>query len=273
MGAPSASAGAPDAGALLDRLRGRRRRLAQAIGRADLHVHTSWSDGSQDPEAIVRAAAGRVDVVAVTDHDEIRGAVRARDFARTHPELGVEVVVGAEVSTLNGHLLGLYLEAPVPPHRPALETIARIHDQGGLAVAAHPFHPYRGGARGHRTLATLLPDLPVDAIEIVNNAGVWSWLYNAWAAARNVEWLFPVTGGSDAHDVWYLGSAVTRFPGRDAHALRRGLLAGRTRAQVDWCWSADKLPRHLHLQFRSLVRFLALGYRRRRLALQLSRGG
>jgi hypothetical protein len=106
----------------------------------------------------------------------------------------------------------------------------------------------------------------VDAIEVVNNAGVWSWLYNAWAAARNVEWLFPVTAGSDAHDVWYLGSAVTRFAGRDAQALRRALLAGRTRAQVDWRWSADKLPRHVHLQLRSLVRFLALGYRRRRLA-------
>jgi predicted metal-dependent phosphoesterase TrpH len=267
MDARSASAGAPHVGALLlTRLRGRGRRLTQAAGRADLHVHSSWSDGAQDPEAIVRAAAGRVDLVAITDHDEIRGALRARDFARAHPGLGVEVVVGAEISTLNGHLLGLYLEAPVPPNRPAVETIARIHDQGGLAVAAHPFHPYRGGARGHRTLATLLPDVRVDAIEVVNNAGVWSWLYNAWAAARNVEWGFPVTAGSDAHDVWYLGSAVTRFPGRDHQALRRALLAGRTRGQVDWRWSADKLPRHVHLQLRSLVRFLALGYRRRRLA-------
>ena len=240
--------------------------LAGAAGRADLHVHSSWSDGAQEPETIVRAAAGRVDGVAITDHDEIQGALRARAFARAHPELRVEVVVGAEISTLNGHLLGLYLEAPVEPGRPAAETIARVHGQGGLAVAAHPFHPYRGGARGHRTLASLLPDLPVDAIEVVNNAGVWSWLYNAWAATRNVEWLFPVTAGSDAHDVWYLGSAVTRFPGRDAQALRRALLAGRTRAQVDWRWSADKLPRHLHLQLKSLVRFLALGHRRRRLA-------
>src|SRR5262245_52770192 len=52
--------------------------LAATLGRADLHVHSNWSDGAQSPEAIVRAAAGRVDVVAVTDHDEIRGALRAR---------------------------------------------------------------------------------------------------------------------------------------------------------------------------------------------------
>jgi predicted metal-dependent phosphoesterase TrpH len=235
MGARSAAAGAPDVGALLlDRLRGRRRHLSRSAGRADL--------------------------VAITDHDEIRGALRARDYARAHRGLGVEVVVGAEISTLNGHLLGLDLEAPVPPSRPAAETIERIHDQGGLAVAAHPFHPYRGGARGHRTLAALLPDLPVDAIEVVSNAGVWSWLYNAWAAARNVEWLFPVTAGSDAHDVWYLGSAVTRFPGRDAQVLRRALLAGR--------WTGAGRPTSCRVtSIRGLVRFLALGYRRRRLAI------
>src|ERR671916_3891 len=72
------------------------RRLAPGLawGRADLHVHSWWSDGGQSPEAIVRAASGRVDVVAITDHDELRGALLARDFSREHPELGVEVIVG-----------------------------------------------------------------------------------------------------------------------------------------------------------------------------------
>jgi hypothetical protein len=50
--------------------------------------------------------------------------------------------------------------------------------------------------------------------------------------------MLPVTAGSDAHDVWYLGSAVTRFPGRDGHALRAAVAAGRTRAQVAWSWTA-----------------------------------
>jgi predicted metal-dependent phosphoesterase TrpH len=68
-------------------------------------VHSHWSDGAQSPERIVRAAAGRLDVVALTDHDEIRGAVRARDFVADHPELGVDVVVGEEISTLNGYLI------------------------------------------------------------------------------------------------------------------------------------------------------------------------
>jgi hypothetical protein len=241
-------------------------RVASMTGSADLHVHSLWSDGAQRPDAIVRAAAGRVHVVAITDHDEIRGAQAARTYAIDHPYLGVDVVVGEEISTLNGHLLGLYLSERVPPDLPARETIELIHDQGGLAVAAHPFHPLRGTARGHLTVGQLIPDLPLDAIEVVNNAGVFSWLYDAWAALRNVEWALPVTAGSDAHDVWYLGSAVTRFAGHSAADLRLALETGRTRAHVSWSWSADKLPRHLRIQTRSLIRFLMLRGQRRRLA-------
>ena len=144
-----------------------------ASGRADLHVHSYCSDGAQSPEAIVRAAAGRLDVIALTDHDDIHGALRARDFALRHPELGVDVVVGEEVSSLNGHVIGLWLQERVPAGLPALQTIDLIHAQGGLAVAAHPFHPLRGAARGHRSVGALAGDLPLDALEVVNNAGVF----------------------------------------------------------------------------------------------------
>jgi predicted metal-dependent phosphoesterase TrpH len=242
------------------------RRATLAMGRADLHVHSTWSDGAQCPDTIVRAATGRVQVLAITDHDEIQGAREARVFARDHRELGVDVVVGEEISTLNGHLLGLYLEERVPPRLPALETIELIHAQGGLAVAAHPFHPIRGTVRGHRTIAELVPDLPLDALEIVNNAGVFSWFYDAWAAMRNVDWALPVTGGSDAHDVWYVGNAVTRFAGHDAADLRRALVSGLTRAHRDWSWTVDKLPRHVRLQTRSVIRFLKLCRQRKHVA-------
>src|SRR4029450_10551158 len=96
--------------------------------------------------------------------------LRARDWALARPELGVDVVVGEEISTLNGHLLGLFLEELVPPGLTALETIARIHDQGGLAVAAHPFHPLRGVDRGQYSVGRLIPDLPLDASEGAHNA-------------------------------------------------------------------------------------------------------
>ena len=225
-------------------------------GRADLHVHTLWSDGAQRPEEVVAVASERVDVVAITDHDEIRGALRARDWAREHPELGVDVVVGEEISTLNGHLLGLFLEECIPPGLSALDTIGEIHAQGGLAVAAHPFHPIRGVSRGHVSIGRMIRDLPLDAIEAVNNAGVFSAPYNAWAALRNLELMLPVTGGNDAHDVWYVGSGVTRFEGRDAESLRRALLAGRTRAHGEWTWTVGKLPYHLAFQLRAAYKFL-----------------
>jgi hypothetical protein len=240
----------------------RRRLRPLGWGRADLHTHTLWSDGAQSPEAVVRAAARHLDVVAITDHDVIGGGLAARDYAREHPELGIDVVVGEEISTRSGHLIGLYLRERVPANLSAAEALQLVHEQGGLGVIAHPFHPYRGRARRHPALIELLPDLPVDGIEIVNNAGMWSWLYDALAALRNVEWHLPVTGGSDAHDVWYLGSGVTRFEGRDAIALRRALVTGRTRAHRAWAWTAGKVPRHLGLQLRSLARFLALRYRR-----------
>jgi predicted metal-dependent phosphoesterase TrpH len=231
----------------------------RVLGRADLHVHSLCSDGAQSPESIVIAAARRrLDVIALTDHDDIRGALRARDAAAAQPTLGVDVVVGEEISTLNGHLLGLFLAERVPPGLSAWRTIELIHAQGGLAVAAHPFHPLRGAARGHRSLGAMVPELPLDGLEVVNNAGVFSRLYDAWAALRNVEWMLPVTGGSDAHDVWYLGSGVTRFPGRTAAELRAALESGRTRAHVAWSWTAAKMPRHLRLQIRSLIRFLVL---------------
>src|SRR5262245_32656349 len=130
-----------------------------SLGRADLHVHSWWSDGAQSPEDTVREAAGRVDVLAITDHDETAGALQAREFAREHPDLGVDVVVGEEVSTLNGHLLALYLEERIPAGLSAAETIELVHAQGGLAVAAHPFHPIRYRRSGRPSLASLIPEL------------------------------------------------------------------------------------------------------------------
>src|SRR5207249_4484038 len=139
-----------------------RRDRAVPAGRADLHVHSIWSDGAQARAAIVRAAAGRVDVLAITDHDEIRGALEAREFARAHSELGIDVVIGEEVSTLNGHVLALWIEERVPPGLSAERTLALIHDHGGLAVAAHPFHPIPHQRVGYRPLATLIPHLAMD---------------------------------------------------------------------------------------------------------------
>ena len=229
---------------------------SRAFGRADLHVHTDRSDGRQRPEAVVVAAAGRVDVLAITDHDVIAGAVAARAFARAHPELGVEVVVGEEVSTLNGHLIGLYLEEPIPPGLSAERTVELIHAQGGLAVAPHVLHPIRYARRGHAPLADLLGRVPLDAVEVVNNSGPLACFYDARAVLANDRWMLSAVGGSDAHDARLVGSALTRFEGRDAAALRRAVANSRTHAHLNWSWTLDELPRHMLLKCGSFLRFM-----------------
>jgi predicted metal-dependent phosphoesterase TrpH len=234
------------------------------LGRADLHVHSHCSDGRQSPEALVVAASGRVDVLAVTDHDEITGALRAREYARGRPELGVDVIVGEEISTLNGHVLALDVGERVSPGLTAERTVALIHEQGGLAVAPHPLHPFRYARRGHRALAEILDDLPFDAVEVVNNSGPLACFYDARALVANDGWRLPVCGGSDAHDARYVGSGLTRFEGRDAAALRRALLAGRTHAHLNWTWTLGRLPGHFGFKCADALRFLTLSLGRRR---------
>ncbi|HEY1014253.1 MAG TPA: CehA/McbA family metallohydrolase, partial [Herpetosiphonaceae bacterium] len=108
-----------------------------AWSKADLHIHTTFSDGRATPAQVVAHAARRTDlaVIAITDHDTVAGA---REAAAIAPDYGIEAVIGAEISTRDGHLLALFIERDIPPGRPAAETIAAIRDQGGLAIAAHP---------------------------------------------------------------------------------------------------------------------------------------
>ncbi|MEK7215416.1 MAG: hypothetical protein AAB289_07475, partial [Chloroflexota bacterium] len=78
-----------------------------------------------------------VDVVAITDHDDITAGLVARDLAERH-QFRFQVIVGCEVTTLSGHLIGLFLESPVPRLRSMEKTLQAIHRQGGLAIAPHP---------------------------------------------------------------------------------------------------------------------------------------
>src|SRR5919109_1093988 len=116
-------------------------------GRADTHIHTCYSDGRGTVEEVLEWASRKaaLDVIAVTDHNTVAGALEAALLA---PDYGLEVIVGEEVTSREGHILGLFLKERVPPGLSGLETVAAIHDQGGLAVAAHPFLHRRDFVRG-----------------------------------------------------------------------------------------------------------------------------
>jgi predicted metal-dependent phosphoesterase TrpH len=102
----------------------------------DLHNHTRWSfDCSMDPAKVVRLAKARgIDAIAITDHDEIDGAREAQRAAGGD----ILVILGEEIDTRAGDVLGLFLKEKIATDDP-LEAIRAIHDQGGLAILAHPF--------------------------------------------------------------------------------------------------------------------------------------
>src|SRR3979409_2705805 len=108
-------------------------------GRADLHMHTTSSDGWPTPHELVEHAArrARLDVIAVTDHDTIEGALRAQEHAAKRER--VHVLDGEEVSSRDGHIVALFIERRVRPGMSAAATVDAIHGQGGLAIAVHPF--------------------------------------------------------------------------------------------------------------------------------------
>src|SRR4030081_225920 len=111
----------------------------RGLGRADLHMHTNFSDGWPSPSELVDHASWHTDlnVIAVTDHDTIEGALRAAERAARRSKL--EVIVGEEVSTRGGHVLALFLQSRLRPGMSAAATVHAIHEQGGLAIAPHPF--------------------------------------------------------------------------------------------------------------------------------------
>lgn len=191
--------------------------------KADLHIHTIASDGAASVPALLEYIASSSDLhlIAITDHDTITGARQAAQLAR---QFGIEVIVGEEVSTLEGHLLALFIDALLPAGRPAAETIAAIHAQSGLAVAPHPFD---------RSVPSLgLTDLRhpgwhFDAIEGFNSSVIWSQRdCNRVAQQAAASMGLPIVGGSDAHTLATIGFGYTIFPGASADDLYRAIQSG-----------------------------------------------
>jgi len=194
--------------------------------KVDMHTHTEYSPDSRTPvkaqAAAIRAAG--VDVVCATDHNTIEGALRLREIAD-----GFRVVVGEEISTRDGDMIGLFLEKAIPRDLPAEETIARIHDQGGLVSVPHPFSHNRLFHIRRAALDRVWKD--IDCIEIFNAREAFT-QDNLRAAAFAREKNIPGAVGSDAHRAAEIGTAwveVEEFKGREDFitVLRDGSVIGK----------------------------------------------
>ena len=204
------------------------------MGKADLHIHTTWGDGTATVRQILdRVAEIGLDVIAITDHDDLRAAWEARDLAG---EYAFEVIPGEEITTLQGHLLALFLERPVKMLRPLQWTIEAVHEQGGLCIAPHPLS-WLTRSLGERAVRRACMDL--DGIEVINPS-LAGRVTAAKVATLNDRVLhLPETGSSDAHHLLGVGAAFTTFEGRTAEEFRGSLKAGTTSAGGNFVWHRE----------------------------------
>lgn len=207
-------------------------------GRADVHLHTDAVDGLQSVDDLLDYAEHQtdLDVIAVTDHDEIRGAWQAQERAAQR-NLRVQVIAGTEVTTRHGHVLGLFVDRTFPMLKTLDATLAAIHEAGGIAIVPHPMS-WLTTSVGERHLRRVhaLGDAGrrsgvfIDAIEMLNPSVSGRVTYRRALALNRETLRYPVMAGSDAHASSLIGTAYTTFPGRTPDDLRAAFADGTTRA-------------------------------------------
>src|SRR5207249_4160542 len=195
--------------------------------RIDMHTHSEYSPDSRTPltEQLKALLAAKIDVVCATDHNTIEGGLRLQEIARD----GVRVIVGEEVSSRDGEIIGLFLEKPIPRDLSAEDTIARIHDQGGIVSVPHPFSRNRLYHIRRTALERVWEQ--IDCIEVFNAREAFA-ADNRRALAYAGEKKIPGAVGSDAHRLSEIGRAwleIEEFTGRDdfVAAVRGGEVHGR----------------------------------------------
>jgi predicted metal-dependent phosphoesterase TrpH len=193
--------------------------------RLDMHMHTEYSRDSRVPLADFTELAreAQLGAVCITDHDTIEGGLRLREM-----DTGLQVIVGEEITTADGELVGLFLKERVSPGLTAERTIDLIHEQGGLAYVPHPFSRNRRRHLRRSTLERVSSKL--DIVEVFNAREV--------ASSSNVRALefarahdLPGGVGSDSHRPIEIGRAyvdVAPFvtPEELLVALREGKVTG-----------------------------------------------
>jgi len=173
--------------------------------RVDLHSHTMWSgDSTTTPDEFAAAVAeSGLDVVCITDHNAIAGAVELAD------RLPCRVIVGEELRTAAGEIIGLFLTERVPIGTGHVEAARAIRDQGGVVYVPHPFDPMRRNLSEAALYELAEADL-IDAVEVLNSKTSLTSL-NRRAADFAAEFGIVGGAGSDAHVPDALGAAYVEM--------------------------------------------------------------
>jgi len=209
------------------------------MGLADLHVHSLYSyDGTASiPAVLARARRAGLDVIAITDHDEINGALKALELA---PSYDVEVIPGIEITTAEGDLLALNITQKIDPGMSLVETVLSVGDAGGFCIAPHPMASGFGmkSLNAYSILAALRnPDVVQTLIAIETyNATAIDRMGNHYARILAERIKITQTGSSDAHVLEAIGLGTTEFEGKTVKELVHALRLGRVqiRKQKEW---------------------------------------
>jgi len=186
----------------------------------DLHIHSKYSsDGILDPEKIVKIATKRgLNGIAITDHNTIKGGLEAKKYENED----FTVIVGSEISTERGEIIGLFLEEEVKS-KDVQEVVSEIKEQNGIIIIPHPFdelrhsafHPAEGDAKF------------IDCIEGFNSRCVYQ-KYNKKAVEFAMKHNLTITAGSDAHFAWEIGNAFILAESSSDEELRRKIMKKET---------------------------------------------
>jgi predicted metal-dependent phosphoesterase TrpH len=192
-------------------------------------MHTTASDGLATAEEVLDDVArrGYLDVIAITDHDVLDASLWAYTQRSRYP---FDIIPGVEISSADGHVLGLWVTQQIPRDMSLAETVAAVHEQGGLAFLAHPLEPLvnrRKWLWQNLSHPEMLQEAGGDGVEVFNASSMTPG--NRWLARRRFSDMgLTFIGNSDAHTLGSVGTAVTRFPGRTAADLRLALEGGET---------------------------------------------
>ena len=230
------------------------------LGKADYHIHSNFSDGQPNIEELLQYVEDKtdLDVIAISDHDTIKGAVLAKKIA-TEKNYRFDVIVGEEVSSIDGHIVGLFLTEKIEQGKSAKDTVSEIRKQGGVAIAPHPFqHTKFSNDRmitmdgiGSKKLFDLRFDL--DGVETVN-ATPTLFDENVGATTLNRSMIHAAeTGGSDAHIKEAIGMGFTVFQGKTAEDFRIAIKSRQTQA-IYGRWTILALLKYLYF-------FIPVGFR------------
>jgi len=213
---------------------------------ADFHCHTRFSrDSILREETFIRKAIERgLTHVCVTNHNNVEGAIAVRDKAI---ELGLQdqltVILGEEVSTADGEVVGIFLTRTIPRGLSANETADEIHRQGGLVSIPHPFDPFRQSHIKPGPLRNLAEMGKIDAVEVFNSR-ITIQSHNAQAAAFAAQYGIPGIACSDSHSAFEIAMCFNSLPPfESAEQLKAGL------PQNEWHGSRSSTLIHLTTRF------------------------